>query len=124
MPSGNQLSHGLAHTGADGKALDALGRNGPNGGTDGPATTHVGFMSGCTWANWDPVHKALWCGGPDETRLRWLKDGWVKTVITRKQGQLVWCGVFGVSPKGQIYITGASAPYGVWRARNVKEAKP
>ncbi|MBA4388994.1 MAG: hypothetical protein C0404_13515 [Verrucomicrobia bacterium] len=95
-----------------------------NRNSDGPALTHASFNSNFHHCLWDPYHKALWVFGPDEERFRWLKDGWVRTVITKKQGQLVWCGVFGVGPKGQIYLTGASAPYGVWRARNTKEVKP
>jgi hypothetical protein len=49
--------------------------------SDGPALTLASFNAGCAFARWDPFRKALWCGGPDETRVRWLKDGQIKTVL-------------------------------------------
>ena len=58
-----------------------------------------------------------------EDRFRWFKDGWVKTVINKKEASLTWCCVVGVNTKGQIYVTGASAQYGIWRAYNKKEVK-
>jgi hypothetical protein len=92
--------------------------------SDGPALTHASFNSSGPWLLWDRGHKALWFGGPDEDRVRWLKDGWAKTVMTRKQQGLVWLSVIGVDAKGRIYIAGASNPTGVWRAYNKKEVKP
>ena len=58
-----------------------------NKGTDGPALTHASFNSGCTFAVYDGVHKAVWCGGPDEGRLRWLRDGQVRTVMGSRKGK-------------------------------------
>ncbi len=97
--------------------------------SDGPALTHAHVVSGCAFACWDPVHKALWFGGPDEHRFRWLKDGWVKTVIGRRGGRwpkdspgvpggqvsLTWSNVAAVDAKGGVYLVAASER-GVWRA--------
>ena len=90
---------------------------------DGPALTDASFNSNFSHCLWDPHHQALWVWGPDEKRFRWLKNGWVRTVITDKQGQLVWVNVIGLGAKGSIYLSGASNPTGVWRARPAKEAK-
>lgn len=48
---------------------------------DGPALTDASFNSNFHYCFWDTKHKALWVFGPDERRLRWLKDGWVKTIM-------------------------------------------
>jgi len=100
---------------------------------DGPALTHATFHSGCAYVCWDPIRKALWCGGPDQMRHRWLKDGWVKTVIDSKGNKWNWpkdsLGVPGkamgthhhnvaaVDAKGGVYIVaGGGDGTGVWRA--------
>lgn len=107
-----------------------------NRNADGPALTWASFNSGCAYVCWDPVHRALWCGGPDENRMRWVHDGWVRTVIGYKQDQwppdglgtpaekpqFTWGNVAAVDPQGRIYITAPGA--GVWRAYNKNEAKP
>lgn len=102
---------------------------------DGPAMTHATYNSGLAYVCYDPVHKALWVGGPDEHRMRWIRDGWVKTVTGHKPGKwapdamgtpaerpkFTWGNVATVDPHGRAYIT---TPYGgVWRAYNKKEVK-
>jgi len=103
-----------------------------NSSSDGPALTHASFNSGCAFVMWDPAHKALWCGGPDESRLRWVKNGWVRTVIPAKGDRyrwpqnalgvpgtdtsLVWTHVRAVDNKGRAYIISGSSKTGVWRA--------
>ncbi len=106
-----------------------------NRNSDGPALTHASFNSGCTYVCWDPVRKALWCGGPDESRFRWLKDGWVRTMIGSKgtdkwprdgfnvpaeQVKLVWNEVVAVDSLGRVYLAASSDPSGIWRAYNTK----
>jgi len=103
----------------------------PKGGTDGPALTHANFVSGIAFVCWDPVHEALWCGGPDESRLRWFKDGWIRTPLPFKRSNkwringtglkpeetsLVWVHVKAVDKKGRAYISASSSKTGVWRA--------
>lgn len=115
-----------------------------NSNADGPAMTWGSFNSGCGYCCFDPVHKALWVGGPDESRFRWLKDFWgqegmVKTVIGAKGGdkwnkdglgtpaegvKLVWNSVCAVDAQGRAYLAASSDPNGVWRAYNAKEVKP
>jgi len=112
-----------------------------NRNSDGPALTHASFNSGCCYVCWDPVHKALWCGGPDERRFRWLgADGWIRTVIGAKGKRdqwpkdalgvpaekvcLVWNSVEAVDAQGRAYLVASSDPTGVWRAYNAKEVKP
>jgi hypothetical protein len=108
-----------------------------NRNADGPARTHASFNSGCHYVCWDPVHKRLWCGGPDERRFRRLgPDGWVRTVIgargTRKwdrdglgipaaEVQLIWNAVVAVDAEGRAYLAASSDKNGLWRARNAKE---
>lgn len=91
---------------------------------DGPALTHASFNSSGPWLYWDRHHKALWFGGPDEDRARWVKDGWAKTVLTRNQLRLCWHNVLGIDGKGGVYFAAASNPNGIWRAYNKKEVKP
>lgn len=111
-----------------------------NSNADGPALTHASFNSGCAWALWDPVHKTVWCGGPDEDGCRWLRpDGWVKFVIgggnrfrwpqdaigtPASQTFFAWGGVRAVDARGRAYISCAGTPNGIWRAYNRKEVKP
>jgi hypothetical protein len=113
-----------------------------NSNADGPALTHASFNSGCGYCCYDPVHKALWAGGPDESRFRWVKDGWVRTVIGRHVAgsagsertpadalgvpkfHVTWSSVNGVDRLGRIYIAASSHPNGLWRAYNPKEVKP
>lgn len=99
-----------------------------NANSDGPALNLASFNSGCAYLCYDPVHKALWLGGPDESRMRWLRDGWVKTVTGAKPGpwtadaagtpadkpQFTWGNVAAVDPQGRVYITTPGG--GVWRA--------
>jgi hypothetical protein len=103
---------------------------------DGPALTHATYNSGVAYVCWDPVHEALWVGGPDERRMRWLRDGWVRTVIGAEFGpwdpnamgtpaarpRFNWGNVAAVDAKGRIYITVPDG--GVWRACNRKEVAP
>jgi len=108
--------------------------------SDGPAMTHASFNSGCAYVCWDPVHSALWCGGPDESRLRWLRDGWVRTVIGAKgnrnrwprdgvgvPGEMVflgWNAVVAVDGRGRAYASCSADKSGLWRAYNRKEVRP
>jgi len=103
---------------------------------DGPALTHATFNSGLAYVCYDARHAALWVGGPDEHRMRWVRDGWVKTVIGHEPGawavdalgtpsgkpRFTWGNVAAVDPQGRIYITTPDG--GVWRAYNRKEVKP
>jgi len=97
---------------------------------DGAALTQASFNSGCAYVKWDSVRAALWCGGPDEHRFRWLKDGAITTVIGRRgnrkwplndldvpasEVQLVWSNVAAVDAVGGVYLVAASQ-WGVWRA--------
>ncbi|MCG3178400.1 MAG: hypothetical protein BIFFINMI_00727 [Phycisphaerae bacterium] len=105
---------------------------------DGPALTMASCNSGCVFAVYDPVHKALWMGGPDEGRLRWLKDGWVKTVMGSQPGQwdldgfgnpadqvkMSWCWVLAVDRQGRAYVMNGASKTGYWRLYNRKEARP
>ena len=100
------------------------------GGSDGPAMTHMTSVSGICYVYWDPLRKALWLGGPDEIRFRWLKDGWVKTVL-RNGGRGKWpkdslgvpakdmglhhVHVESIDDKGGVYIVGTMCG-GAWRA--------
>ncbi len=113
-----------------------------NSNADGPALTHASFNSGCGYACYDPVHGGLYVGGPDESRFRWVKDGWVRTVIGRKVsgsggGQrwpcnalgvdgkvvhLTWNSVVAVDHLGRAYLAASSHKHGLWRAYNRKEA--
>jgi len=102
---------------------------------DGPALTHTGFASGCTFAVYDPFHKALWCGGPDEIRLRWMKDGEVRTVMGAKKGKwdldgmgnpadtvkMTWTWVLAVDRQGSAYVMNGASKTGYWRLYNKKE---
>jgi hypothetical protein len=109
-------------------------------GKDGPALTHSDFISGCTFSVYDPVHKAVWCGGPDEERLRWFKDGWVKTVMGHKTREvsndwglndinvpvdsvtMSWTWVLAVDRQGGAYVYNGTSRTGFWRLYNKKEA--
>ena len=102
-----------------------------NKNADGPGLTHASFRAGIRFVTWDPVHKALWCGGPDETRLRWYKDGWVKTVIDpsgkrskwEKEGKnlpgsKMWATysvVLSIDRMGAAYISAGGGEEGMWR---------
>lgn len=95
---------------------------------DGPALTHATFNSGVAYVCYDPVHKALWVGGPDEHRMRWVRDGWVKTVTgfapaewqpngkgtPAAKPKFTWGNVAAVDSQGRAYITTPDG--GVWRA--------
>jgi hypothetical protein len=113
---------------------------------DGPAMTHASARPGWAYAAWDSVHRALWIAGGDDSRVRWLKDGWVKSVLATKYGiqagprdKVSWpydsLGVPGeaacwtwiypqaVDEQGRLYIRSGSHA-GVWRAYDKKtEAK-
>jgi len=103
---------------------------------DGPALTHATFNSGVAYVCYDPVHKALWVGGPDEHRMRWIRDGWVKTVTGHEPGtwpadgrgtpagkpRFTWGNVAAVDSQGRTYITTPDG--GVWRAYDRKEITP
>jgi hypothetical protein len=109
-------------------------------GGDGPALTHAGFISGCVFGVYDPVHRAVWAGGPDEGRLRWLrlKDNWVKTIMGVKPGawqidgfnnpaesvKMGWCWVLAVDKQGRAYAMNGESPTGYWRLYNRKEVQP
>jgi hypothetical protein len=110
-----------------------------NANSDGPALPWASFNSGCAYVCWDPVHRALWCGGPDENRFRWLRDGEVRTVIGTKGSdrwpidgmgvpaenvRLSWNAVVAVDDRGRAYISASAEPSGLWRARSAKEVKP
>lgn len=115
-----------------------------NQNADGPALTYASFNSGCGYCCYDRVHKALWVGGPDESRFRWVKDGWVRTVIGRKisgsagsertpadalgvpsaQVHFTWNSVNAVDNYGRAYLAASSHPTGLWRAYNRKAVKP
>jgi sugar lactone lactonase YvrE len=118
-------------------------RDNPKGGkfgrpahADGPAMTHATYNSGLAYVCYDPVHKALWVGGPDEHRMRWVHDGWVKTVTGHEPGswssdgmatpsgkpKFTWGNVAAVDRQGRAYITTPAG--GVWRAYNRKEVNP
>ena len=110
-----------------------------NSNSDGPALIWASFNSGCAYVCWDPVHQALWCGGPDEHRFRWLKEGEVRTVIGA-QGErqwprdavgvpadivrMTWNAVVAVDDAGRVYLNCSEYPDGLWRAYNRKEVKP
>jgi hypothetical protein len=111
-----------------------------NANCDGPALTWASFNSGCAYVCWDRVHKALWCGGPDENRFRWLRDGWIRTVIGANPDRnkwsrdavavpaekvfLCWNAVVATDAKGGVYLSCSGEPNGLWRAYNPKEGKP
>jgi hypothetical protein len=110
-----------------------------NRNSDGPALTWASFNSGCAYVCWDPFHKSLWCGGPDENRFRWLKDGQLVTVIGSKAKQqwpfdglgvpadevrLDWNAAVAVDAQGRVYLNCSGQPNGLWRAYNRKEIKP
>jgi len=111
-----------------------------NSNCDGPALTWASFNSGCAYVCWDPMHQALWCGGPDENRFRWLKGGWVRTVVGSKPDQykwpkdavgvpaervfLCWNAVVATDSKGGVYLSCSGEPNGLWRAFSAKEARP
>ena len=111
-----------------------------NANCDGPALTWASFNSGCAYVCWDPFHQALWCGGPDENRFRWLKGGWLRTVIGAAPDRykwpkdalgvpaakvfLCWNAVVATDAKGGVYLSCSGEPNGLWRAYNPKEVKP
>jgi hypothetical protein len=111
-----------------------------NRNSDGPAMTWASFNSGCAYVCYDPVHKAVWCGGPDESRLRWLRNGEMRTVVGAKPDQykwpkdglctpaekafFAWNAVIAVDPQGRVYTSCSGEPNGVWRVYNKKEVKP
>ena len=106
---------------------------------DGPAMTWASFNSGCACVCWDPPHKALWCGGPDENRFRWLKDGQILTVLGAQGGKpwphdalgvpgevvrMSWNAVVAVDAQGAAYLSCSECPDGLWRAYERKERRP
>jgi hypothetical protein len=114
-------------------------RHGAN--SDGPALTHASFNAGCAFACWDPFRQALWCGGPDETRVRWLKNGEIKTVLPVKGNgifygdptapmnrtgimssemtPMCWLYVRDIDARGNVYLFNGACPTGVWRAYEI-----
>jgi len=110
-----------------------------NSNADGPALTWASFNSGCAYVCWDPIHQALWCGGPDEHRFRWLKDGQIRTVIGTRGDRrwpwddvgvpaeivrMAWNAVVAVDARGRIFLNCSENPSGLWRAYNRQEVKP
>ena len=107
---------------------------------DGPALTHASCNSGIADVVYDPFYKAIWLEGPDATCLRWLKDGWVKTVVGAarngeswnfngkgtpgEKAEMCWSHVCGVDGKGMVYFYAHSKPTNIWRTYNKKEVKP
>jgi hypothetical protein len=126
---------GMRNPGKDSPLAKRFGNH-----ADGPALTHASSNSGCTSAIYDPVHRTVWYGGPDEERLRWLrlKDGWVKTVIGSRAGnwdldgsgnpadtvKMTWCWVVAVDKQGRAYAANGASPTGYWRLYNRKEVQP
>lgn len=90
---------------------------------DGAALTEASFNSNFHYCFWDVKRQALWVFGPDENRLRWLKDGAVRTVMDKDKVRLVWLGPIAVDPHGRVLVCGASNKPVVWRLRNTKEGK-
>ena len=100
--------------------------------SDGPALTHVHFNSGLHSAMWDPFYKAIWMSGPDEASLRWLKNGWVTSVlgtpmqeggwdsngvgVPASRVKVMWAHVVGTDDDGGVYFTNGANQTGVWRA--------
>ncbi len=110
-----------------------------NRNSDGPALTWASFNSGCAYVCYDPIYKAVWCGGPDESRLRWLRGGEVRTVVGAKpdnkwakdglgtpaeKATFNWNAVIAVDFQGRVYTSCSGEPNGVWRIYNRKEVKP
>jgi hypothetical protein len=110
-----------------------------NANCDGPALTWASFNSGCAYVCYDPVHRALWCGGPDEQRLRWLRGGRVLTVlgarphrkwprdalgVSAADVRLPWNAVVAVDARGRAYTSCSGEPHGLWRLYNRKEVRP
>jgi hypothetical protein len=92
---------------------------------DGPALVEATFNSNFAYCYWDPFHKALWVFGPDEVRIRWLKDGWVKTVMSEsKDLPLCWIVIMAVDSRGRAYGSSGLVDSVVWRLRNTKEVQP
>lgn len=104
--------------------------------SDGPALTWASFNSGCAYACYDPIHQALWCGGPDEQRLRWLRGGEVRTVagakpddnwakdglgIPAEKAIFNWNAVVAVDLQGRAYVSCSGQPNGIWRVYRRKE---
>ncbi|MBA4388316.1 MAG: hypothetical protein C0404_10070 [Verrucomicrobia bacterium] len=132
------MPRGVKHDAMPEVRWDRCGQN-----ADGPALTHASHNSGLGGVSYDRFHKALWFNGDDETRFRWIKNGWVKSVIgcdNKSRGSsstgrwsidsigvpgpkasIAWCAVSGFDSKGGVYIGGGSLPHGVWRAYNKKE---
>jgi hypothetical protein len=129
------LKEGSVSTVMGMRANAPLAKGRYNSGSDGPALTHASSNSGNLLALHDPVHKAVWVGGPDEMRLRWLKDGWVKTLMGAKRGKwgpedmgapadavgMSWIMPLAVDSRGGTYLCNGRVP-GYWRLYNKKEA--
>lgn len=104
--------------------------------SDGPALTHGSCNSGIVFSVYDPVHGTLWFGGPDEGRLRWLKDGWGRTVVGATPGdwqldgpgnpadkvKMSWCWVLAVDAQGRAYAMNGASRTGYWRLSEKKGA--
>jgi len=105
---------------------------------DGPALTWASFNSGCAYVCYDPVHGTLWCGGPDEDRLRWLRGDRVLTVLGARPKRrwprdalhvpaadvrLPWNAVVAVDGQGRAYVSCSGEPHGLWRVYNRKEIR-
>lgn len=110
---------------------------------DGPALTHASARPGWAYPAWDQVHKALWIAGGDDSRVRWLKDGWVKSVLATKYGvqagprdkarwpydslgvpgeaaAWTWISPQAVDQRGRLYMS-AGSHVGAWRAYDKKK---
>jgi hypothetical protein len=111
---------------------------------DGPALTHFTANSGMVSAVYDGFHKTLWVGGADERDLRFLKDGWVKSIacgtelvggginmpfdgvgISPKKLNLIHNKIIGADNKGGVYfVLQKEYASGIWRVYNRKEVAP
>lgn len=109
-----------------------------NRNSDGPALTAASFNSGCAYVCWDAAHQALWCGGPDENRFRWLNGRHLLTVLGQNEKKtwpkdgggipgpdfrLSWNAVVATDAAGAVYLSGSGEPNGLWRATNKADRK-
>lgn len=104
-------------------------------GACGPALTHASANSGLIFAVYDPVHKTIWMGGPDESQLRWVRDGWVKVMVGAKRGKwninglgnpvdqvsMTWCWVLAVDAKGRAYAMDGQSKSGYFLVHSKSE---
>jgi hypothetical protein len=109
--------------------------------TDGPAVTHATYIGR---GKYHAFYNALWLGGADNCRIRWLRldgDGWVRTPLPLNVrsnwkrfnidgpgipgeqfgfGRCSIVGISGIDSKGGVYISVAHEYHGIWRAYNKK----